>query len=47
MLERRIIRMLMPYSRSLYCNDNGRERGIYYLLGKASSYQFNTFADFD
>ncbi|MRR57056.1 MAG: transporter substrate-binding domain-containing protein [Deltaproteobacteria bacterium] len=28
MLERRIIRVLVPYSRSLYFNDNGRERGI-------------------
>ena len=28
MLERRIIRALVPYSRSLYFNDKGRERGI-------------------
>jgi membrane-bound lytic murein transglycosylase MltF len=28
MLERRIIRVLVPYSRSLYFNDSGRERGI-------------------
>jgi membrane-bound lytic murein transglycosylase MltF len=28
MLERRIIRVLVPYSRSLYFNDKGRERGI-------------------
>lgn len=28
MLERRIIRVLVPYSRSLYFNDNGRERGL-------------------
>jgi membrane-bound lytic murein transglycosylase MltF len=28
MLERRVIRVLVPYSRSLYFNDNGRERGI-------------------
>ncbi len=28
MLERRIIRVLVPYSRSLYFNDKGHERGI-------------------
>jgi membrane-bound lytic murein transglycosylase MltF len=28
MLERRVIRVLVPYSRTLYFNDNGRERGI-------------------
>ena len=28
MLERRAIRVLVPYSRSLYFNDKGRERGI-------------------
>jgi membrane-bound lytic murein transglycosylase MltF len=28
MLERRTIRVLVPYSRSLYFNDKGRERGI-------------------
>jgi membrane-bound lytic murein transglycosylase MltF len=28
MLERRAIRVLIPYSRSLYFNDGGRERGI-------------------
>jgi membrane-bound lytic murein transglycosylase MltF len=28
MLNRRIIRVLVPYSRSLYFNDKGRERGI-------------------
>ena len=28
MLERRVIRVLVPYSRSLYFNDRGRERGI-------------------
>jgi membrane-bound lytic murein transglycosylase MltF len=28
MLERRIIRVLAPYSRSLYFNDKGRERGL-------------------
>jgi membrane-bound lytic murein transglycosylase MltF len=28
MLERRAIRVLVPYSRSLYFNDRGRERGI-------------------
>jgi membrane-bound lytic murein transglycosylase MltF len=28
MLERRIIRVLVPYSRTLYFNDKGRERGI-------------------
>ena len=27
-LERRVIRMLVPYSRSLYFNDRGRERGL-------------------
>src|SRR3954467_15149968 len=27
-LERRMIRVLVPYSRSLYFNDNGRERGL-------------------
>ena len=28
MIERRTIRMLVPYSRTLYFNDKGRERGI-------------------
>src|SRR6516164_2855699 len=28
MLERRMIRVYSPYSRSLYFNDNGRERGM-------------------
>jgi membrane-bound lytic murein transglycosylase MltF len=28
MLERRLIRVLIPYSRTLYFNDKGRERGI-------------------
>jgi membrane-bound lytic murein transglycosylase MltF len=28
MLERRIIRVLIPYSRTLFFNDNGRERGL-------------------
>ena len=28
MLERRILRVLIPYSRTLLFNDNGRERGI-------------------
>src|SRR5215831_6071652 len=28
MLERRLIRVLIPYSRTLFFNDNGRERGI-------------------
>ena len=28
MLERRMIRVLVPYSRSLYYNDKGRERGV-------------------
>jgi membrane-bound lytic murein transglycosylase MltF len=28
MLERRVIRVVVPYSRSLYFNDNGRERGL-------------------
>jgi membrane-bound lytic murein transglycosylase MltF len=28
MLKRRLIRVLVPYSRSLYFNDKGRERGI-------------------
>ena len=28
MLERRIIRVLVPYSRTLYFIDKGRERGI-------------------
>ena len=28
MLERRVIRALVPYSRSLYFNDKGRERGL-------------------
>lgn len=28
MLERRVIRVLAPYSRSLFYNDKGRERGI-------------------
>src|SRR5574337_1853791 len=28
MLERRMIRVLVPYSRTLYFNDKGRERGV-------------------
>jgi len=28
MLERRMIRVYAPYSRSLYFNDRGRERGL-------------------
>jgi hypothetical protein len=28
MLERRMIRVYAPFSRSLYFNDNGRERGM-------------------
>ena len=28
MLERRVIRFLVPYSRTLYFNDKGRERGL-------------------
>ena len=28
MIERRVVRMLVPYSRTLYFNDKGRERGI-------------------
>src|SRR5215471_14452749 len=28
MLQRRIIRVLIPYSRTLFFNDNGRERGL-------------------
>lgn len=28
MVERRVVRVLVPYSRSLYFNDRGRERGI-------------------
>src|SRR5262249_18292528 len=28
MVERRVIRVLVPYSRTLYFNDKGRERGI-------------------
>src|SRR5262245_13936173 len=28
MLERRMIRVLVPYSRTLYYNDKGRERGV-------------------
>jgi membrane-bound lytic murein transglycosylase MltF len=28
MLERRMIRVLIPYSRTLYFNDKGRERGL-------------------
>ncbi|HVJ60310.1 MAG TPA: transporter substrate-binding domain-containing protein, partial [Burkholderiaceae bacterium] len=28
MLERRLIRVLVPYSRTLYYNDKGRERGL-------------------
>jgi len=28
MLERRVIRVLIPYSRTLYYNDKGRERGL-------------------
>src|SRR5262245_63834102 len=28
MLERRMIRVLVPYSRTLYYNDKGRERGL-------------------
>ena len=28
MLERRVVRVLLPYSRTLYFNDKGRERGL-------------------
>ena len=28
MLERRVIRVLVPYSRTLYYSDKGRERGV-------------------
>src|SRR5512143_3651555 len=28
LLERRVVRVLVPYSRTLYFNDKGRERGI-------------------
>src|SRR5262245_50570923 len=28
MLERRMIRVLVPYSRTLYYSDKGRERGV-------------------
>jgi len=28
MVERRMIRVLVPYSRTLYFNDKGRERGL-------------------
>jgi len=28
MVERRVVRMLVPYSRTLYFNDKGRERGL-------------------
>jgi membrane-bound lytic murein transglycosylase MltF len=28
MIDRRVIRVLVPYSRTLYFNDNGRERGV-------------------
>ena len=28
MVERRVIRFLVPYSRTLYFNDKGRERGL-------------------
>ena len=28
MLERRAIRVIVPYSRTLYFNDKGRQRGI-------------------
>jgi len=28
MVERRMIRVLVPYSRTLYYNDKGRERGL-------------------
>jgi membrane-bound lytic murein transglycosylase MltF len=34
MLERRTIRMLVPYSRTLFYNDKGRERGIAAELGR-------------
>lgn len=34
MLERRMIRMLVPYSRTLFYNDKGRERGIAAELGR-------------
>ena len=33
MIERRLIRVLVPYSRTLYYNDKGRERGITALPG--------------
>ena len=41
MIERRAIRMLVPYGRTLYFNDKGRERGISAELARdlAQSYR--------
>lgn len=41
MLERRMIRVLVPYSRSLYFNDRGRERGVTADLVREFEQQLN------
>jgi hypothetical protein len=37
MLERRVIRFYVPYSRSLYFLDKGKERGVSATLTRSSS----------
>jgi membrane-bound lytic murein transglycosylase MltF len=41
MLERRVIRVLVPYSRTLYYNDKGRERGISAELARSFEQYLN------
>ena len=46
MLQRRVIRFLVPYSRTLYFNDKGRERGISAELARDFERYINkTYAD--
>lgn len=41
MLERRVMRVLVPYSRTLYYNDKGRERGITAETARAFEHYLN------
>ncbi len=46
MLERRVIRVLVPFSRTLYFNDRGRERGLTAdFVRDFERYVNNTYAD--
>ena len=46
MLERRVIRVLVPYSRTLYFNDKGHERGLAAeLVRDFERYVNKTYAD--